>query len=70
MENDGVPSPRHPCLILANLNTAIFDYIARQKVITHIFLWYLLEQTLSSLTSPKNLEILRDALPQKIRGRW
>ena len=32
------------CFITANLNATIFDYVARQKVPTTHFTWYLLEQ--------------------------
>ena len=32
------------CFITANLNAIVFDYVARQKVPTNNFTWYLLEQ--------------------------
>ena len=32
------------CFIIANLNAIVFDYVARQKVPTNNFTWYLLEQ--------------------------
>ena len=45
------------CLVAANLNATIFDYVARQKVPTVHFAWYLLEQL--PVVPPERFEAVR-----------
>ena len=44
LEDDATDRAALACLIVANLNAMAFDYVARQKVPTTHFAWYLLEQ--------------------------
>ena len=45
------------CFVTANLNATIFDYVARQKVPTTHFAWYLLEQL--PVVPPERYEAVR-----------
>ena len=45
------------CRIAANLNTAVFDFVARQKVPTTHFAWYVLEQL--PVVPPDRFEAVR-----------
>ena len=44
LENDAAERATLACLIVANLNATVFDFVARQKVPTTHFTWYVLEQ--------------------------
>lgn len=56
-ENESCSQEQGACFMAANLNAVIFDYVARQKVPTTHFAWYVLEQL--PVVPPERYEAVR-----------